>query len=284
MIRKFAAVSAFRIALGAMLVTILAGAQTAGAQTQPPAQPSDQTQAQPADQQPQQSQSQQPSQPQAQPQQQSESQPSIQEPQIETAAQRRARERAFKKWNFNVGGGASTNSGTTKTFVRGGGGVVAAGVARNYSRYFGLRLDVEWDNLPLRSSALDLAQAPSANNHAYTAMADLLFNLPVTKLWSGYVVVGPAFVYRRGKISSSQAVPGATCNSFWTWWGTCYADSLPLDGKFLSESQTEFGENFGGGVARKVHGLEIYGEYRIVHGSRWNRTTDFRPITVGVRW
>jgi hypothetical protein len=283
MIRKFAAVSAFRIALGAMLlVTILAGTRTARAQqtAQPPAQPP----AQPTDPQ-QQPQSQQPAQPQSDQTKQPESQESSsQEPQIETAAQRRAREHAFKKWNFNVGGGASTNSGTTKTFVRGGGGVVAGGVARNYSRYFGLRFDAQWDNLPLRSSALNLAQAPSGTNHSYTAMADLLFNLPVTKSWSGYVVVGPAFVYRRGELKSSQAVPGGTCNAFWTWWGTCFAHSLPLYGNFLRESESQFGENFGGGVARKVGNLEIYGEYRIVHTSRDNRTTDFRPITVGVRW
>jgi hypothetical protein len=283
MIRKFAAVSAFRIALGAMLlVTILAGTQTARAQqtaqppTQPPVQPTDQQQ---------QSDSQQPAQPQPDQTKQPENQESSsQEPQIETAAQRRARERAFKKWNFNVGGGASTNSGTTKTFVRGGGGVVAGGVARNYSRYFGLRADAQWDNLPLRTSALDLAQAPGATSHAYTAMADVLFNIPVTRSWSGYIVAGPAFVYRSGKLNSSAAIPGGTCNAFWTWWGTCYAHSLPLSGSFLRESETQFGENLGAGVARKVGNLEIYGEYRLVHTSRYGRTTDFRPITVGVRW
>ena len=34
----------------------------------------------------------------------------------------------YKKWPFNVGGGASLPNGTTNTYVRGGGGIAAAGV------------------------------------------------------------------------------------------------------------------------------------------------------------
>ena len=35
--------------------------------------------------------------------------------------------KGYEKWTFNVGGGASLTNGTTKTFVRGGGGVAAVG-------------------------------------------------------------------------------------------------------------------------------------------------------------
>ena len=43
--------------------------------------------------------------------------------------------------------------------------------------------------------------------------------------------------------------------------------------------------NFGAGVARKITSrVELYGEVRYLHGSGGGRTTDLRPITVGVRW
>jgi len=52
---------------------------------------------------------------------------------------RRKKPKDYKNWNYNVGFGANLDSGTTKTFVRGGGGVATAGVARNANKYLGLR-------------------------------------------------------------------------------------------------------------------------------------------------
>ena len=49
--------------------------------------------------------------------------------------------------------------GTTRTYVRGGGIVATAGVARNANKYVGLRGDFIFANLPLRDSALQLGQA-----------------------------------------------------------------------------------------------------------------------------
>jgi opacity protein-like surface antigen len=213
-------------------------------------------------------------------------QPSAQEnPEEESSSRRKVRPHDYRKWTFNAGGGANLANGTTRTFVRGGGGVASGGVARNYSRYFGFRLDLLWADLPLRASALQLAQAPSGTDHALGVTLDPIFNIPVTKKYSGYFVVGPGFYHRSGKLDSSTAVPGSACNGFWSWWGRCFNGSIPLDGKFLTSSQNEFGFNFGGGVARKVGDrLEVYGEFRYLHGKHNEITTDFRPITIGIRW
>jgi opacity protein-like surface antigen len=276
MIRKFAAVPGFRVALTLILVTILAGATTVHAQQTPTQQP-------PAQQPPAQ-------QPSAQPQpdnQQSSNQPSsTQEASPEDVGPtRKVKVKDYKNWTFNAGGGASLTNGTTRTFVRGGGGVVAAGAARNYDKYFGFRLDFQWDNLPLRNSALALAQAPGATSHVYSFMLDPIINIQATKSWGGYLLAGPSFYHRSGKLDSSTAIPGSACDTFFTWWGTCFNASLPLSGKFLSSSQNEFGENFGGGVTRKIRpNMEIYAEFRYLHGKHSGITTDLRPITVGVRW
>jgi opacity protein-like surface antigen len=203
----------------------------------------------------------------------------------ETIPSRRKKPLNYKKWAFNVGGGANLPYGTTDTYVRGGGGVAAAGVARNYGKYFGLRLDFQFDNLPLRASALELAQAPGATNHVYSLMLDPIINIPVTKNWGGYVVFGPSFLHRSGKLDSSTAIPGSACNGFFTWWGHCFAASLPVNGNFLHSSQNEFGYNFGGGITRKIRpNMDFYAEFRYLHGKHSNITTDVRPITIGIRW
>lgn len=263
MIRKFATIPGLIFFLSAILVTVLSGVAAVHAQ---------QTPAQPAAQQPQTQQ--QPGQ--------SGSQESSEE---ETSRSRRRKPLDYKKWTFNLGGGANLPSGTTRTYVRGGGGVAAAGAARNYSKYFGIRLDFQFDNLPLRTSALELAQAPGATNHLYSAMLDPIINIPATKNWGGYIVFGLSFQHRSGKLDSSSAIPGSACNGFFTWWGHCVAASLPINGNFLHSSQNEFGENFGGGITRKLRpNMDLYVEFRYLHGKNNNITTDTRPITVGIRW
>jgi hypothetical protein len=261
MIRKFAVVPGLTAAGAALIMAILAGTATLGAQTAP----------QPASQ-PAQSQTQQPpDNPQA----------SSQEEQVPV---RKPKPKNYRNWTFNAGGGGNLTNGTTTQFARGG-GAVAAGVARNFSQYFGFRLDAQWDNLPLRSSALEAAQAPGANSHVYAAMFDPIFNIPVNKDWGGYFLVGPAFLHRSGKLDSSTALPGAPCNSFFLWWGSCYNGNIPLNSDFLHESQNELGVNFGAGITRRINKrFELYAEFRYLHGSRNRTTTDLRPITVGVRW
>src|SRR5258708_28907290 len=186
MIRKFATVPGFRVALTVILVTILAGATTVHAQ-QTPAQPA------PAQQTP----AQQPS---------AQQPPDKQDSGVQEATPedigpgRKVKVKDFRNWTFNAGAGANLPNGTTKDFVRGGGGVVAGGVARNYSKYFGLRGEFQWGNLPLRNSALALAQAPGASSHVSTFMADPVINISVTKVWGGYLLGGFSYFHRVGKL------------------------------------------------------------------------------------
>ena len=212
--------------------------------------------------------------------------PAQENPEEETSSSRRkVRPHDYRNWVFNVGGGANLPSGTTRTFVKGGGAAAEAGAARNFSKYFGFRLDFLWADLPLRTSALQSAQAPGASDHVYSLMLDPIINIPVTKKYSGYFVVGPGFYHRSGNLDSSTYVPGSACNAFYTWWGSCFNGSVPLSGRFLNSKQNEFGLNLGGGIARKLGDkFEVYGEFRYLHGKHNNITTDLRPITIGVRW
>lgn len=295
MIRKFASVPAVSVVLRSILMTILAGAATLYAQTPSQDPPADQAPAQqaPAAAQPD---SQQAPPQEAAPAPSSPAQTSTppattqqpansQEPSTEEIPAKQPKPRGYDNWSFNVGGGASLTNGTTKTFVRGGGGIAAAGVARNYSKYFGLRLDFQFDNLPLRTSALQAAQAPSATDHVYSVTLNPIINIAATKVWGGYITAGPGYFHRSGKLESSTAIPGSACNSFFLWWGHCFNDSLPINGNFLHSSQNQLGYNFGGGITRQIRpGLDFYAEFRYLHGKHDGITTDLRPITIGVRW
>src|ERR1700683_5075143 len=49
---------------------------------------------------------------------------------------RRAKEKQYKNWTYNVNAGSNLTRATTKTFVKGGGILGGGGVARNFSQYF----------------------------------------------------------------------------------------------------------------------------------------------------
>lgn len=203
----------------------------------------------------------------------------------DSTSRRRTRVHDFKNWTFNLGAGANVDSGNTKAFVRGGGFDGTIGVARNANKYLGLRADFIFANLPLRDSTLQLAQATGDTSYALAFTLDPIVNLPVTKLWGGYVLFGGSYYHRAGSLDNSTEVPGSGCSPFWTWWGSCKSLSIPLDGSFVNSSLNQLGYNFGAGVTRKMpSGVEVYAEWRLMHGSGDGTTTDIRPITIGLRW
>ncbi len=162
MIGKFASASVLT------LFTILLGAQ-AFAQTtppeQPPAAPPATTQA-PATQQA-------PGTPTA----------ADQEPAEETTSSSRHKKiHDYKNWSYNVGAGANLDSGTTKTYVRGGGFVATAGVARNANKYFPGCAAISYS--PISRCAtflLRLAQATGASSYFFGVTVDPVINIPVTQ-------------------------------------------------------------------------------------------------------
>ncbi len=271
MMGKFATASALTLLVLGGFSGMLAFAQTASAdQTQTPTGQAPATNAQPP----------QSSTPSPQP---SGSQESSEE---EGPLPRQRKPPDFNKWSYNVGAGANVDSGATKTFVRGGGLGGTVGVARNGNKYLGLRADFMYEDLPLKQSSLLLASAQSANSYLLSFTVDPIINIPVTSNFGAYLLFGPGYFHRGGTLNSDTAVPGTACNSFYTWWnGLCPNVSLPLDGSFVHSSQNDFGYNLGAGITRKMpSGVEVYAEFRLIHGSANETTTDVRPITVGVRW
>src|ERR1700721_650337 len=140
--------------------------------------------------------------------------PNGQEPAEEQSSSRRKKPHDYKNWNYNVGLGANVDSGTTKTFVRGGGYDGTVGVARNLSKYLGLRGDFIFADLPLRQSSLSLAQAGSGTSYLFAFTVAPIINIPVTKVWGGYLLFGPGFYHRSGTLNSNRAFPGSSSTRF----------------------------------------------------------------------
>ncbi|MGB7601945.1 MAG: hypothetical protein WBM24_16675 [Candidatus Sulfotelmatobacter sp.] len=208
-----------------------------------------------------------------------------QEASEEESTSRRKKPHNYKNWEYNAGLGANVDSGTTKTFVRGGGPLVTGGVARNASKYLGLRADAIFADLPLRQSTLTLAQAGSASSYLFALTLDPIINIPVTKDWGGYILFGGGYYHRWGTLSSNTTFPGSFCTPFFIWWTGCSAASIPVTGSFTTSEQNHFGYDVGAGITRKMpSGVELYAEFRLMHGSGNGTTTDVRPITLGVRW
>ncbi len=267
MIRKFASTNALPLLALTLLFGVKGFSQAAPAPAgQQPAQPSAQT-------------------PAAAPATQTAPKPDSSQEVADEESTSRKKKHEFRKWNFNAGAGANTDSGATHSYVRGGGFVASAGAARNANQYLGLRADFIYADLPLRDSAQELALATGATNYALSVTLDPVINFPVTKEYGGYLLFGPAYTHRHGSLNGDNTVPGSGCNGFWTWWGACTNLSIPLTGDFVNSNVNQYGYNFGAGVYRKMpSGVEIYAEYRFIHGSGDKTTTDFRPITIGFRW
>jgi hypothetical protein len=208
-----------------------------------------------------------------------------QEPAEEESTSRPKKPKDYKNWNYNAGIGASLESGNTRTFAREGGYQGMVGVARNANKYLGLRADFIAADLPLRQSTLSLAQAASASSYMLAVTLGPVINIPVTKLYGGYILFGPGYYRRAGSLNTDTAVPGSSCNAFYEWWGSCSSVSLPLNGTFTSSSVNQAGYFFGAGITRKMpSGAEIFAEFRFNHAKGDNTTTDVRPVTIGVRW
>ncbi len=94
----------------------------------------------------------------------------------------------------------------------------------------------QFDNLPYATRRCTRRRL-RADSHVYSLMLDPIDQYSGDQRWGGYIVFGPGFFHRSGKLDSSTAIPGSACNPFFTWWGTCFNASLPLNGNFLSSSQ-----------------------------------------------
>ena len=194
----------------------------------------------------------------------------------------------YKNWTYNVGAGANLDSGTTRTWVRQGGFVAAAGVARNANKYFGLRADFIFANLPLRDSTQQLAQATGATSYAYAVTLDPIINIPVTKALRRILPLGPGFFHRSGSLESAH-----DSSRFVVQWVLELVGRVP-EFEFQHSSQRQLCQfqpepvriQHRGG--RHSQDAERRRNLRrssvLMHGSHNGITTDYRPITIGVRW
>ncbi len=147
----------------------------------------------------------------------------------------------YKNWVFNVGGGASLTNGNTAKFVRGGGCVVDGWRRPQFSKYFGLRVDFQCDNLPLRTRPCKVRKRPAATSQVYSLHLDPIINIPVTKVWGGYILGGGSFFSSFGQTRIFDRHSGIGLQRLLPLVGTCRTGAFPSMGAFFKSSQNEFG-------------------------------------------
>jgi len=210
-----------------------------------------------------------------------------------------------KKVTVNIAGGPTfVTSSASEHF--GTGGNFDIGVTFNVTPMVGVMVEYGGNRLGSKDRTINIAPCDGCEAteptpftaHGWVHMFD--FNLVLHPAWDGkraqpYFLAGPGVYYR----SANVTTPGVGwippyCDPWWYW---CWPGGLvPVDKILASESSTDFGIDFGGGVtfwATDAVGIFFEARYHYIFGpevkdaagtSKGKANGQFLPITFGVRF
>ena len=187
-------------------------------------------------------------------------------------------------WNFNVGGGVGFPIKDTGKFVNDGGNF-SIGAGPNFGRFFGLKGEFMWQDLPLKQEVLTLTGSPDSSSRLYGLTGNLIFRIPTGTRLGLYAIGGGGWYHASGELTTPTVVPGTVCSPFWGWWGACTTGLIPVDAVLASRSADAFGGNIGGGLTFRISGsMKFYTEVRYHHAGYHIGSIDVLPLTFGFRW
>ncbi len=136
-------------------------------------------------------------------------------------------------WNFNVGGGVGFPIKDTGKFVNDGGNF-SIGAGPNFGRFFGLKGEFMWQDLPLKQEVLTLTGSPDSSSRAsYGLTGNLIFRIPTGTRLGLYAIGGGGWYHASGELTTPTVVPGTVCSPFWGWWGACTTGLIPVDALYF---------------------------------------------------
>ena len=125
----------------------------------------------------------------------------------------------------------------------------------------------------------------SASSYLFALNVGPVINIPVTKDWGGYILFGGGYYHRWGTLSSNATVPGFVLHSVLYMVDGLRGCEYSGEWKFYHFRPKPLRLRRGGGDhAQDAQWVQLYAEFRLMHGSGNGTTTDVRPITLGVRW
>jgi hypothetical protein len=213
--------------------------------------------------------------------------------------------RAQSNVEFNVGGGYAFTAGEAEDHL-GNGGQFDAGITFLPAQTAGFQIQYSYTalagrdiNLPVIPifGGVGVPERFSVNARMHSVMFDFVLRSPSDNPVSAYFTTGPGVHHRSVDVTTPSIGLVDVCDPFWY---VCFPEAVPIDEVVGERSSTDFGFNFGGGVAFNVGGqARIYFDVRYIHvwgpevGRDFPSATrpavtrangHFLPITVGLRW
>ena len=182
----------------------------------------------------------------------------------------------FNRYSFDIGAGFTTPAGNTSNFlnlgwnVRGGAGI-------NFSPHIGAMINVGFEDEGIGGYTLGAVGATGGSVRIFHATLDPVYHLSPKSRVDVYVTAGGGIFHRHQNFEGPGVVTTAGYNQFFGLYGASSVEN--------PYSTVRPGFDVGAGLAAKAFGRsKFFLEARWDHMFLNNGSTDFLPVTAGLRW
>jgi hypothetical protein len=187
-----------------------------------------------------------------------------------------------RKWNLHFGGGPSFARTAMRDFVNrgyhfgGGGGV-------NLTPQAGLVGEFRFNSFGVNDQTLRRFEMPDGRTYVWNVSLNPTLRLNPNGRLGGYVIGGYGVYRRTIEFTQPTLRPTVICDF---WWGFCSQVLVPANQVLGRFSTTRGGWNGGGGVTFGLgrSGTKLFVEMRYHQMLTSSRSTQFAPLTAGLRW
>ena len=187
-----------------------------------------------------------------------------------------------RKVEGNIGGGYSAVIGDAREHT-GDAGLFEAGVTFNFTPTLGFKTNYNYTGLGKEKTVtLPVTNPPSqpslqefsADGNMHDVTFDFVMKGDPSSRAVPYGLFGPGIYHRTVNITTPAVGFTTICDPYWY---VCYPVAVSVDQVIGSRSSTDFGINFGGGVAFKVgESTSIYFDVRYIY--IWGPTFDIPAV------
>jgi opacity protein-like surface antigen len=184
--------------------------------------------------------------------------------------------------NFQAGGGFTTpfyNTGRTLDT----GWNVGGGVGVSPIPYWGMNLDVLYNQMSINRSTLTAIQVPDGNVKVWSATINPILRVNPRERAGMYITGGGGFYQRRVQFTQPTTITGSVFDPFF---GIFYPAAFPANQVISEASVNKPGWNGGIGLNWKLGNsrASVFAEARYHHMFTAPRATTFVPVIFGFRW
>jgi len=182
----------------------------------------------------------------------------------------------FHRYSFDIGFGFTTPAGYTSNFLNEGWNV-RGGAGINFSQHIGAMINVGFEDMGIGGVTLIAAGATGGTVHVFHATLDPVYHISPNSRIDVYVTGGGGVFHRYQNFDGPAVATTGAYNQFFGLYG---GSSVPNP-----YSTVRPGFDVGAGLSTRAFGrTKVFLEARWDHMFLNNGSTDFLPVTVGLRW